>query len=272
MIEGYVSGIHRSPTRGRSIEFAEHREYTAGDDVKQVDWKVYARTDRYFVKQFEDETNLIGVLAVDTSRSMDYQSATSKLSKREYAQLVALTLAYFLLDQRDAAALATYSDTIHQYLEPSNQGSRWLDMIPVLEGTPTNACVDTGAALSDLASRLKRRSLVIIISDFLDDLENLARGCSHLRHHRHDVLLLQVLDRAELTFPFRQASTFVGMESSSRLTIDPAGLRSAYLKHFEKHQRSLVSLVRDTGLYHGLMVTDQNLAEVLPSILAKRKR
>ncbi len=264
--------MHRSPTRGQSIEFAEHREYSPGDDVRQIDWKVYARTDRFFVKQFEDETNLIGVLAIDSSESMTYQSHLAPWSKLEYAQSLLLTLAICLLDRRDTTALITFSESIDQALEPSNQMSRWQEMIPILESTPVEKKTHIGRSLSELAAKLHRRSLIFVISDFLDDLDELAQGCKHLRHQRHDVFLLQVLDPAELEFPFRNPTTFSGLEGSGKLTLDPMLLRQQYLKQVEYHQRLLQGLCQQSEIDWGLMTTNQPLSDILPRILHKRNR
>lgn len=270
LVEGYMAGMHASRERGQSIEFAEHREYSPGDDIRHVDWKVYARTDKLYLKQFEDETNLLCYLVIDCSESMLYRGPDASLSKWEYAQLVVLSLAYLVLDQRDGGSLVTVSTAIDSMLEPSNQARRWQDMVSVLETTETQKHTNLQAVLGDLSTRIAKRSLVIIVSDFLDDLAGVSRGAANLRHHRHDVILLQVLDRSEMEFPFRSTTKFIGLEGMGDVTVNARELRQAYLEQFQKHQRQLESLAAQQEMDYQLLVTDQPLSRVLPLYLARR--
>jgi uncharacterized protein (DUF58 family) len=272
LLEGYIAGLHRSPQRGQSIEFAEHREYSPGDDVRQIDWKVFARTDKYYLKQYEDETNLIVIFVVDTSESMTFRSAKSPLSKLEYAQLIALSLAYLVLDQHDAVSLVTYSSKIDRWLDPSNQAQRWQDMVSTLETAPVGGSTDTGHVLGDLAGRLSRRCLVIVLSDFLDELDQLVLGCRHLRHQRHDVCLLQVLDQAEQSFPYPSPSKFIGLEGQGDLIVDPVSIRSDYIAEFEQHQTTLQAFCNQSEIDRQVFVTTNPISVSLPFFLARRQK
>jgi uncharacterized protein (DUF58 family) len=271
LIDGYVAGRHRSLQRGQSIEFSEHRQYSPGDDVRRVDWKVYARSDQYFVKQYEDETNLACVVALDTSNSMQYRGAQAPLSKLEYAQLVTLSLAYTLLEKRDTVAMATFSDAIDQFLEPSNQVHRWKDMIPFLEKAPQGDDTRLDRIFGELSAKLSRRSLVIVVSDLLDDLERIAKGCRWLRHQRNSVVLIQILDRDEVHFPFRRLTTFQAMEGREDLYCDASRVQTAYLKRFAAHQRGLRRLAMQQEMDMATIVTDQSLAVALPQFIARRQ-
>ena len=237
--EGYVAGLHRSPYRGFSIEFSEHREYVPGDDLRHLDWKVFGRTDKYYLKQYEDETNLVCYLVLDTSESMDYRGPSTPMAKRDYARCLAGSLAWLVLNQQDSVGLATYGETIETMLRPSNSAGQLDNIFRRLDETDRSSGTATGRALNELAYRLSKRGVVIIISDLLDDPTAILSGLRHLRHRRHDVILFHLMDPAERTFPFRRPTLFRGMEKMPQILLDGQILRAGYLKQLRLHEETL---------------------------------
>ena len=230
IVEGYVAGLHRSPYHGFSNEFAEHREYAPGDDLRYVDWKVFGKSDRFYLKQFEEETNLLCYLLLDTSESMQYQGPHAPLSKFAYAQCAAAALAYLVLHQRDAVGLVTFDQEIRQLIRPSSNPTQLKQLLHVMEEATAARKTRTGPIFHDLAERLGRRGIVVILSDLFDDVESMLAGLKHLRHRRHDVIVLHVLDPAEIDFPFQQVTMFKGLEALGdvdRRAAEPAGRVSA---------------------------------------------
>ncbi len=225
IVEGYVSGVHRSPYHGFSIEFAEHREYSPGDDLRFVDWKVYGKTDKFYLKQYEQETNLVSYLLLDTSESMRYRSDAAAMSKLEYAQCVAAALAYLILQQQDSVGLATFDNEIRSLIRPSSNPSHLNQLLHVMENCQPEQKTRTGPIFHDLAERLKRRGLVLILSDLFDDVPSMLAGLKHFRHRRHDVIVFHVLDAAEIEFPFKQTTMFRGLEQLPDVLTDPRALR-----------------------------------------------
>ncbi len=203
IVEGYVAGVHRSPFHGFSIEFAEHREYTPGDDLRYLDWKVLARSDKYCLKQFEEETNLVCNLLLDTSESMSYQSAKAPMSKLEYAKCAAASLAYLILQQQDSVGLVTFDREIRALIRPSGNPSHLKEILHVMERAAGERKTATGPILHELAERFRKRGIVIVFSDLLDDVDAILAGLKHFRHRRHEVVLMHVLDPAEVDFPVR---------------------------------------------------------------------
>ncbi|MDP7014966.1 MAG: DUF58 domain-containing protein [Pirellulaceae bacterium] len=270
IVEGYVSGLHRSPYHGFSIEFAEHREYAPGDDLRYLDWKVYGRTDKLYLKQFEDETNLIVYVVVDTSESMQYSSSPEMLTKYEYAQCVAASLAWLVLHQQDSVGLATFDNQIRSYATPSGSTASLQQLLRILEQTTPAAKTDTGPIFHELAERLTKRGLVVIISDFFDNVDSMLAGLKHFRHRRHDILALQILDPAEMNFPFDRPTLFKGLEQYPELLADPRSLRRAYLREFEAFLAQLQRGCRSHGLEYRRLMTDQPLDIALSELLANR--
>lgn len=270
IVEGYVSGLHRSPFHGFSIEFAEHREYAPGDDLRYVDWKVFGRTDKYYVKQFEDETNLICYLVLDISESMQYRGPDSAMSKLEYAQCLAAALAWLVLQQRDAVALVTFDDQVRTSVPASNSPGHWKHLLSVLETVQSKAKTRTGAVMHELAERFSKRGVVILLSDLFDDIAALRAGWRHMRHQRHDLAVLQVLDSAELDFPFQRPMLFRGLEQGPHLIADPAPLRPAYQAELQAFLRALRASCQEREIEYRLLRTDQPLDRALSPFLASR--
>jgi uncharacterized protein (DUF58 family) len=270
IVEGYVSGVHRSPYHGFSIEFAEHREYAQGDDLRYVDWKVFGKTDKFYLKQYEEETNLVSHMLIDTSESMRYRSAEAPLSKLEYAQCVAASLSYLILQQQDSVGLVTFDSEVRALINASANPSHLKQLLHVMENSRPQRKTRTGPIFHDLAERLKRRGLVLVLSDLFDDVPSMMAGLKHFRHRRHEVVVFHVLDPAELDFPFRQTTLFRGMEELPDVLTDPRALRGAYLDVFGKFLQSVRKGCRAERIDYVLLRTDQSLEIALSSYLASR--
>lgn len=283
IVEGFVSGLHRSPYQGFSNEFAEHREYVPGDDLRYVDWRAFGKSDRIYLKRFEEETNLIGYLVLDISESMNYQSgqqadgrrqtedAGAPMSKLEYAQTAAAALAYLILKQQDAVGLATFDDRVRTLLKPSGSPSQLTPVINAIGAGGEREKTSAGPIFHELAERLTRRGVVIILSDLFDDPEPLLDGLAHFRHRRHDVIVMHVLDPAELEFPFQQPTLFKGLESAGELLVDPMRLRKAYREEFSRFQKEVAAGCRAQGADYVLLETNRPLDAALTAYLHRRQ-
>lgn len=271
IVEGYLAGAHRSPYHGFSVEFAEHREYVPGDDLRYVDWKVFGKTDRIYLKQFDEETNFSCTVLFDASESMTYRSTLAPVSKLEFGRWIAAAFAYLVTRQHDAIGLATFDRVIRDFLRPASVASQFRDICRLLEGASGRGESAVGQLLQDLAERLTRRGVVVVISDFFDEWNSLERGLRHLAFRRHDVLLLQVLDPAELTFPFAEPMRFRGLEGWSPLESDGRSIRQAYLREFEQHQGRLRGLARELRFDNLVLRTDQPPTPALAGLLANRR-
>ncbi len=270
IVEGYVSGLHRSPYHGISIEFAQHREYVPGDDLRYVDWKVYGRSDKIYLKQYEQETNLVAYELLDASESMLYQGERAALSKLEYAKTAAASLAYLVLRQQDSAGLITFDSEVRTVLRPASTPSHFKELVGVLEGTTPQGKTTAGAIFHQLAERFTKRGLVLIFSDLFDKPGAIMAGLKHLRHRRHDVVLFHVLDPDELDFPFRQSSRFNGLEGWPSVAVDPRALRKAYLEQFGEYLQTIKRGCLETGSDYVLLPTDQPLDVALSAYLSNR--
>ncbi|MBN2490998.1 MAG: DUF58 domain-containing protein [Planctomycetes bacterium] len=260
--------MHRSPYRGFSVEFAEHREYVPGDDVRHVDWKVFGRTDRHYIKQYEEETNLIAHVVVDTSESMTFKSG--RVSKLEYAGLAAASLVYLILRQRDAAGLALFGSDVYQLVQPRTHPGHFKLVVGNLAMPRVEPRTDIGAILHHLAERLKRRGLILLFSDLLDEPTRILHGLSHLRHRHHDVIVFHVLDPAERTFPYERMTRFEGLEATGQVTADPRSLRRAYLAELDRYLRALKRGCLAHRVDYRLLDTGEPLEVALRSYLAAR--
>src|SRR5262249_20259807 len=254
IVEGYLSGMHKSPYHGFSVEFAQHREYVPGDDIKHVDWKVYGRTGRFFLKQYEEETNLVCWLLLDVSDSMRYTSGT--LSKYDYACMTAAALAYLVLQQQDSVGLVTFDNQVRTFLRPSSQPSHLKEIVNVMNRGSSGDKTSLAPIFHDLAERLNRRAIVVLLSDLFDEPDDVLAGLQHLRYRRHEVVVLHVLDRAELEFPFQEATLFRGLEQFPELLTDPRSLRQGYLEQVEHFMREVQRGCRAQNVDYVQMPTD----------------
>ncbi len=272
IVEGYVSGMHRSPFQGFSIEFAEHREYTPGDDLRYLDWKVFGKTDKYYLKQYEQETNLICYLVLDASESMQYRGPDSPLSKFEYASCVAAALAHLVIGQQDSVGLVTFDNAVRQFVSPSSNPSHLKQLLHVMQETDPCHKTDTGRIFHDLAERFRHRGLVVVLSDLFDDVRSVLEGVQHLRHRRHDVIVLHMLDAAELDFPFNHVTLFKGLESLPDILTEPGSLRRAYLAEIDAYLKQVSAGCRSLQADYVRVRTDQPIDVVLSRYLADRRR
>lgn len=285
IIEGFVAGSHRSPFQGSSVEFSEYREYVQGDEIRHVDWKVYGRTDKLFVKRYVDETNLHAYLVLDQSASMSYRSGIAPLEKLEYAKCVLAALAWLMLRNGDSIGIALADTKIQQWLPAASHNRHWDRILEVFEnpraavesplpnrkkrqkrGRPL-AGTDLGSVLSDVAGRLPQRSVVVVASDFLDDLEPLLAAVEQLRLSGHDVVLFQVLDRDEVTFPFTGNVKFEDLELSTTTELETNSVRQEYLELFEQAQDELTSRSRNLGAGFQCVVSDEDFGQALHGFL-----
>lgn len=269
IVEGYVAGLHKSPYHGFSVEFAEHREYAQGDDIRHVDWKVWSKTDKYYLKQYEQETNLLAYLLIDTSESMAYASGDN-VPKLMYAQWIAASLAYMIIQQQDSVGLATFDDQVRRYLRPSGQPSHLKELFHVMDTQPARHKSDMSVIFHDLAERIKRRGVVVVLSDLFDEPARVLSGLRHFRHKRHDVIVFHVLDPEELDFDFRQATLFKGLEGAGEVLADPYALRRAYQAEISAFISELRKGCQMGNIDYVLLRTDESLDLALSSYLAHR--
>jgi uncharacterized protein (DUF58 family) len=269
VVEGHLAGRHKSPRHGFAVEFAQHREYAPGDDIKHLDWKVYGRTERYHLKQYEQETNLVAWLVVDASESMRYGSGGR--TKYDVACSAAAALAYLVLQQTDAVGLAAVAGGVRHFLRPSaRSGSHFRELLRLLADGPSGEPAATGKVLDELAGRLGRRGIVFLVSDLLDDVPDLLAGIRHLRFQKHEVVVLHVLDAAELDFPFRHPTLFRGLEQLPQITTDPLTVRESYLEQLGRHLAAIEEGCRTLETDYVRIRTDADLGAELATYLRKR--
>jgi uncharacterized protein (DUF58 family) len=271
VVEGFLSGLHRSPFKGFSVEFAEYRQYLPGDDLSTIDWKVYARSDRYYVKKFEEETKLNCYILLDVSASMGYGRKGGP-TKIEYAQMLAASLAYLMNRQRDAVALTAFDDAIVQMLPPSARPGHLRSLLATLDRLQLGKRTDVSKPLHVLADAIKKRGMVVLISDLLDDPERVVDGLRHFRFRGTDVVVFHVIDPDELTFPFERASKFRDMEMGDELMAVPSVVRSAYLSELHRVLGIYKRELRSMGIDYSLLDTSEPLEFALMSYLSNRSR
>ncbi|MDD5349388.1 MAG: DUF58 domain-containing protein [Chthoniobacteraceae bacterium] len=269
IVEGYMAGEHKSPYRGFAIEFSQHREYVPGDDTRHLDWKVLGRCDRYYIKQYEQETNYVAHLLVDGSESMRYGSG--KITKFDYAKTIAACLAYLILQQRDAVALALFDTTTRNYLPRTDSLSSIHNLMTVLSGFVPEQTTQIANVLHEMAGQVKRKGIFIIISDCFDDVDEVLQGMRHLQFSGSEVILFHVMDPAELTFPFKGSVEFRGLEGTGKLVTRPSELRKSYLREINGFINKLRSGCETSGCNYIPVNTAQPWHEVLCGYLATRQ-
>jgi uncharacterized protein (DUF58 family) len=270
IVEGYMAGEHRSPYRGFAIEFAQHREYTQGDDVRHLDWKVLGRTDRYYIKQYEQETNYVANILLDGSESMKYGSG--KLTKFQYGKAMAACLAYLILHQRDATALGLFDVTVRDYAPRSDNLGTIHNLMARLAAFEPKEQTSMAAVLHEMARQIRRKGIVILISDFFDDENRILEGIQHLRFGGNEVVVFHVMDPWELEFPFIGQIEFEGLESVPKLQTRPAEIRKSYLREVQAFLDRLRVGCERNNCHYTLVNTAHPLHEVLSAYLAFRLR
>ena len=271
VVEGFIAGLHRSPYHGFSVEFAEHRQYAPGDELRHVDWKVYGRTDRYYVKRFEEETNLKAYLLLDTSASMGYASP-GRMSKFDYAVSLAAALAYLMIRQRDAVGLATFDEGIRDYYPPRSTRVYLRSLLSGLQAVHPSGLTGAGKALHQLADRIKRRGLVIVLSDLFDDPDTVTTALRHFRHQRNEVIVLQVLDPLERSFAYGEEARFQDLETREMLPASPHHVQRAYRETLAAFLQRYQEVCREHAIDHVLMDTSMPFDAALREYLGKRAR
>ena len=271
VVEGVMSGLHQSPFKGFSVEFAEHRQYGPGDEIRHIDWRAFGKTDRYYVKEFEEETNLKAMIVVDSSGSMGYAGHT--VSKLEHARRMAASLAYLMISQRDAVGMATFDTQVRSMIPPRSAPGHFSVICQALETTRTGGDVALSRVVHALADRIRRRGLVIILSDGFDRLDDVISALWHLRHRHHEVLFFHVLAPEEEEFPFHRPMQLRSLERRDHLLrIDPAALKAAYLERFRSFCGSLKEQVRAMGADYHRASTAEPVEKTLLDYLSLRSR
>ena len=284
IVEGVMSGQHRSPYQGMAVEFAQHRQYTPGEDLKHLDWKVYGRSDKLYIKQYQQETNLDVILLIDSSASMNYGTLTVKSNwggteasrskgvwtKFDHATATAVAVAYLSLQQGDRVGVAVFADEIRSMVKRSSSRGQWRSIVNTLNVHPVNQKTNFAKVTEQALSKVHNRALWIIISDFFEDVTNVRNALARFRHRRHDVVLLQALDRQEMRFDFNQPAPFEGLEDEGRLRIDPRALRTAYLETLQKHNDALGKAAIGFGFDYIRMDTHESVGPALSYLLARR--
>jgi uncharacterized protein (DUF58 family) len=274
IVEGLTSGMHRSPYQGISVEFAQHRQYVQGDDIRHVDWKVLGKTDKVYLKQYLEETNLHLICVVDASESMGYGTVKADdgttWTKYDSATAIAAGLSYLTIQQQDSVGLAIFDQTLSRYFKPSNSPGQWKTITMELQQVPRWNKTNTGKILDQLAEKLHHRSLIVVLSDFFDDLENIKKGLRHLRYKKHELMAFQILDPTEIEFPFDDVTLFKGMEEIGQLLTEPRSLREAYLEQLNTFTAQMRSMCRGMGIDFTRIDTGESLDVSLSSFLATR--
>ena len=292
VVEGFVSGLHRSPYRGFGVEFVEYRQYTPGDDVRHVDWKAVARSDRYYVKEYEDETNLQCVLLLDRSASMGYCSGRSGssgrsgiygrsgrpgpsgkpgvLDKLEYGSYLAASLAHLIMRQGDGVGLVTFDQAVRDYLPPSSKNTQLPAIHTMLDGLRASEGTDIGKPLHELAESIPRRGLVILISDLIDDIDEMMNSLMHFRFKGHEVLVFHIVDREELDFSFSETARFDDPETGEQITVTPSAIRGDYMEAVQAFMDSIRTGCAKIQVDYERMETDRPLDFALFSYLSRR--
>lgn len=270
IVEGFLTGLHRSPFKGFSVEFAEYRQYLPGDDLATLDWKVYARTDRHFIKKYEEETNLDCHILIDVSASMGYGSGA--VTKLQYGSYLAAALAFLMNRQRDAVGLITFDDKILKRLAPSARGGQLTSVLIALDRLELGAATNVAKPLNDLAAAIRKRGLVVLISDLLDDADRVVEGLKHFRYRGTEVVVFHVLDKAELQFPFQQPARFRDVETRDEVVAVPGVVREQYLKAITDLQERYRRDLRLAGIDYVMLDTSLPLETALMAYLLTRRR
>ena len=270
VVEGFVTGLHRGPYKGFSVEFAEHRQYMPGDPIRHIDWKVYGKTDRFYIKEYEEETNLRAYIILDASGSMGYTSGG--LSKLEYGCYLGASLAYLMLKQQDSVGLLTFDTRIRKYIPPRSVGRHLHAILKELTEIAPAEETDLGVSLYELAQRVKRRGLIIVISDLLDDAEKVVRGLKLFRHRKHEVIVFHVLDPYEVNFPFETEVILKDMETGEEVPAVPWDIRREYRSQVASWISRYRSVLRQSGIDYVPINTETTFDVALFSYLEKRQR
>lgn len=270
VVDSFISGMHQSPLKGYSLDFAQHREYAAGDDLKHLDWKVYAKTDRHYVKQYEEETNMRCYILLDTSASMGYRS--NGVSKLEYGAMAAAALSYLMIKQHDSVGLSTFDSRIRKHIPPRQSTGHLAALLSELEKVRPSSETKISGALQGMGPYLKRRGLVIIISDLLDEQEEVINALKHFRFKKNEVIVFQLLDRAELELPYGESVLYEDMENGRKILSEPDIIRKEYSRIINGFINNYKLNCRNSGIDYTQINTSEPLDRALGLYLTRREK
>jgi len=271
VVEGFITGLHKSPYHGFSVEFAEHRQYMPGDEIKHIDWKIYGKTDRYYIKQYEEETNLKSYIILDASRSMSYASE-GNISKLDYARYLVASLSYMMIKQQDAVGLAVFDEQITNYLPPHATSGYLRQILIALEHLKPGNQTGAGKSLHQVADRIRRRGLVVIVSDLLDNPDEVIAALKHFRHKKNEVIVMQVLDPLERSFAFGEDALFKDLETTEQMMTQPWQIQNAYRSEMTAFLERYKKECRENYVDYILMDTKTPFDVALFEYLNKRER
>jgi len=271
VVEGFMVGLHKSPYHGFSVEFSQHRAYMQGDNLKDVDWKVFGKTEKYFIKQYEEETNLRSYIFLDSSNSMSYNSG-NYISKLDYSVTLAAALSYLMIHQQDAVGLTVYSEKINKFLPPKSSRAYLQEILKSLANVSPSEKTDTANSLSEGAEKLKRRGLVVIISDFFDDINSVLRALKHFSYKKNEVIVFQVLDPMEKTFSFGRDAIFKDLETGDELTTQPYQIQKAYREAMLEFTNRIQKECLNSNIDYNLIDTSDPYDKALLRYIQKRSR
>ncbi len=278
VVEGFIAGKHRSPKKGFSVEFAEHRQYVPGDDLRNLDWRVVGRKDRYYIKQYIEETNLRATILLDASGSMGYRGDRAaeldgnKLSKFEYAKYIAAVLSYLLVGQQDAVGMVTFDTKIREYLPARSRASQVRSLLEMIDRTEPGEDTDLSGIFHDIAERIPRRGLVIILSDLFDHTEELMKALHHFRYRHHEIILCHIMAEEEFSFPFDAFTQFKDLETEGSIQIDPKAIRASYLDQIRTFLKDVSAGCGQMGADYVPMNTQKPFDKAVSDYLSRRHR
>lgn len=271
VVEGFIAGMHKSPYHGFSVEFAEHRQYMPGDNIRNIDWKVYGKSDRFYIKQYEEETNLKGYLLLDCSKSMSYSSG-DRISKLDYAGMLAGALSFMMLRQRDATGLVTFDEKIRSYIPPRSKSGQLHILLNEISSQEPSDKTDISSTLHEMAERIKRRGLIILLSDLLDDPDKIISGLKHFRYNKHELIVFHILDPRERDFDFPKEAIFRDMETGDEIPTSPFQIKKDYANQVEKFSETIANACRQSNINYVPIDTSMPFDQALYAFLAKREK
>ncbi|QNN23117.1 DUF58 domain-containing protein [Planctomycetales bacterium ZRK34] len=270
-VEGFLSGLHPSPYFGSSVEYADHRPYTLGDDLRTIDWKLLAKTDKYYVKLFEEQTNTRGTIVLDVSRSMTF-GPEGKMNKLTYGMYLAAALSYLMFRQNDAVGLAMFDSKVRHYLPARSTASHWRNLVQTMEAVEPGDDTDIAGALHELAGRIPRRGIVMLITDMLGDVDAIMQSLGHFKYDRHDVIVFHLMDRAERSFPYDKLTRFRDIEGGGTVIANPHSVKRAYLQRLNDFLDRIRRTCLERDISYELCMTDQRYDQMLSAYLSRRNR
>ncbi|MDA0987102.1 MAG: DUF58 domain-containing protein [Bacteroidetes bacterium] len=272
VVEGFLTGLHKSPYHGFSVEFSEHRQYLPGDDLRKLDWKILAKTDRFYIKQFEEETNLAAHIFIDTSASMGYASEKNKITKLKYAAYLAASLSYLMNKQKDAVGLGLYDSKLHKYLSPKTSKTHLNILLSELENMIPSQNTNAAVAIGPYIEKIKRKGLIILISDLFDSEENTFKLFKQLRYNGHEVIIFQILDDQEVEFEFTKNTNFIDLESTERIITSPIQIKTEYKRAVENYLSKIKTNCYQHKIDYSLIKTSTTFDVALLQYLNKREQ